>query len=87
MNDNEQSFKFDKMSNSDLALFNILETFLESSSSSSEKEEIITTLRTRRIIPKTINYVACVKKMDNDTVSVISFYMSTSILYPFLKYN
>ncbi|XP_077274998.1 uncharacterized protein LOC143904307 [Temnothorax americanus] len=55
------------MSNSDLALFNILETFLESSSSSSEEEEIITTLRTRRIIPKTVNYVECVKKMDNDT--------------------
>lgn len=71
----QKSFKFYKMSISDLAFFNILETFLESSSSSSEDEEIIITLRTRRIIPKTVNYVACVKQMDNDTVSVISFYI------------
>ena len=64
------------MSNSDLVLFNILEIFLKSFSSSSEEEEIITTLRIRKIIPKTTNYVACVKQMDNDTVSVTSFYIS-----------
>lgn len=74
-------FKFDKMSNSDFAPFNILEIFLESSSSSSEEEEIITTLRIRKIIPKTTNYVACVKQMDNDTVSVNIF------LYKYITYT